>query len=256
MIRHGLILYQHHSASPHPKVEVRPFLPLRLLSFPLRIMATRTNFLNARVHGSSHIDFKTTATGVAANVMRNEISRLVNTVEDPATKRVGGRPSFTSRPSNSPPQAFDTEMQSLFYLFTRYLSERAKSVDLYVVSFPSRQMVFYGSKNPPLLPSRSKNLGSSDTKVIRPNTPSPDYSTLRNSLLCEPKLIEEATISEDPVPTLLSAADNFTPWANGNGRDTTTKGWGNDSWNTAPTSVDNNATWSQYDSGGYNVTAY
>ena len=90
MIRHGLILYQHHSASPHPKVEVRPFLPLRLLSFPLRIMATRTDFLNARVRGSSHIDFKTAATGVAANVMRNEISRLVNTVEDPVTKRVGG----------------------------------------------------------------------------------------------------------------------------------------------------------------------
>jgi UTP--glucose-1-phosphate uridylyltransferase len=32
-------------------------------------------------------------------------------------------------------QAFDTEMQSFFYLFTRYLSERAKSVDLCVISF-------------------------------------------------------------------------------------------------------------------------
>jgi UTP--glucose-1-phosphate uridylyltransferase len=29
-------------------------------------------------------------------------------------------------------QAFDTEMQSFFYLFTRYLAERAKSQDLYV----------------------------------------------------------------------------------------------------------------------------
>lgn len=28
-------------------------------------------------------------------------------------------------------QAFDTEMQSFFYLFTRYLAERAKSQDLY-----------------------------------------------------------------------------------------------------------------------------
>jgi UTP--glucose-1-phosphate uridylyltransferase len=28
------------------------------------------------------------------------------------------------------PQAFDMEMQSFFYLFTRYLSERAKSQDL------------------------------------------------------------------------------------------------------------------------------
>lgn len=32
-------------------------------------------------------------------------------------------------------QAFDTEMQSFFYLFTRYLSERAKSVDLFVFPF-------------------------------------------------------------------------------------------------------------------------
>ena len=32
-------------------------------------------------------------------------------------------------------QPFDTEMQSFFYLFTRYLSERAKSVDLYVTLF-------------------------------------------------------------------------------------------------------------------------
>ena len=111
-------------------------------------LAPRTDSLNARVRGSSHIDFKTATTGVAAKAMRNEISRLVNTVEDPATKRVGGRPSFTSRPSNSPPQAFDTEMQSFFYLFTRYLSERAKSVDLYVVSFPSRQMGLYTHPTP------------------------------------------------------------------------------------------------------------
>lgn len=76
-------------------------------------LAPRADSFNARVRGSSHIDFKTATTGVAAKAMRNEIARLVNTVEDPATKR-----------------AFDTEMQSFFYLFTRYLSERAKSVDI------------------------------------------------------------------------------------------------------------------------------
>lgn len=76
----------------------------------------RNDSFNARVRGSSHIDFKTATTGVAAKSMRNEISRLVSTVEDPATKR-----------------AFDTEMQSFFYLFTRYLSERAQSQDLYVL---------------------------------------------------------------------------------------------------------------------------
>ncbi|KAJ3488931.1 hypothetical protein NLI96_g2472 [Meripilus lineatus] len=66
-----------------------------------------------RVRGTSHIDFKTATTGVAAKAMRNEISALVKSVKDPETKR-----------------AFDTEMQSFFFLFTRYLSERAKSQDL------------------------------------------------------------------------------------------------------------------------------
>ncbi|KAF9485925.1 UTP-glucose-1-phosphate uridylyltransferase [Pholiota conissans] len=73
----------------------------------------RSDSFNARVRGTSHIDFKTATTGVAAKSMRNEISRLVSTVEDPSTKK-----------------AFDTEMQSFFYLFTRYLAERAQSVDL------------------------------------------------------------------------------------------------------------------------------
>ena len=73
----------------------------------------RAESFNSRVRGSSHIDFKTATTGVAAKSMRNEISHLISTIEDPNTKK-----------------AFDTEMQSFFYLFTRYLSERAKSVDL------------------------------------------------------------------------------------------------------------------------------
>ncbi|KAF4598160.1 UTP-glucose-1-phosphate uridylyltransferase [Pleurotus pulmonarius] len=73
----------------------------------------RPDSFNARVRGTSHIDFKTATTGVAAKAMRNEISRLVSTVDDPQTKK-----------------AFDVEMQSFFYLFTRYLAERAKSVPL------------------------------------------------------------------------------------------------------------------------------
>ena len=96
-------------------------------------MATLMPSFNARVRGSSHIDFKTATTGISAKAMRNDISHLVATVEDPATKRV-------SNPNNSEivrmmligisRQAFDTQMQSFFYLFTRYLSERAKSQDL------------------------------------------------------------------------------------------------------------------------------
>lgn len=50
--------------------------------------AARGDSFNARVRGTSHIDFKTATTGVAAKSMRNEISRLVSTVEEPSTKKV------------------------------------------------------------------------------------------------------------------------------------------------------------------------
>jgi len=69
----------------------------------------RSNSMRAR--GSSHIDFKTATTGIAAKAMRNELSTLVSTSDDP------------SRPHQK--KTFDTEMQSFFYLFTRYLSQRA-----------------------------------------------------------------------------------------------------------------------------------
>ncbi|KAG2031578.1 UTP-glucose-1-phosphate uridylyltransferase [Suillus americanus] len=100
-------------------------------------MATLTprDNLNARVKGSSHIDFKTATTGVAAKSMRNEISHLVSTCDEHAKK-----------------QAFDTEMQSFFYLFTRYLSERAKSVDLdwdRIKSPADDQIVAYDSLSQP-----------------------------------------------------------------------------------------------------------
>jgi len=48
----------------------------------------RSDSFNARVRGTSHIDFKTATTGVAAKAMRNEISQLVATVQDHATKKV------------------------------------------------------------------------------------------------------------------------------------------------------------------------
>ena len=101
-------------------------------------LAPRSDSYNARVRGTSHIDFKTATTGVAAKAMRNEISHLVATVDDPMTKKVCpvSRPIFhfpvPALPAYPPPsQAFDTEMQSFFYLFTRYLNERAKSQELY-----------------------------------------------------------------------------------------------------------------------------
>ena len=94
------------------------------------LMPNRAESFNTRTRGTSHIDFKTATTGVAAKAMRNEISNLVKSVNDPVTKKVSlHRPyrrvislSLTYRVSS---QAFDTEMQSFFYLFTRYLAKRA-----------------------------------------------------------------------------------------------------------------------------------
>ena len=48
----------------------------------------RTDAFNARVRGTSHIDFKTATTGISAKAMRNDISHLVATIEDPVAKRV------------------------------------------------------------------------------------------------------------------------------------------------------------------------
>ena len=98
-------------------------------------LAPRADSFNARVRGTSHIDFKTATTGVAAKAMRNEISRLVGTVEDPMTKKVCPIHPPSTHALIRASQAFDTEMQAFFYLFTRYLSERAKSVDLSVFPF-------------------------------------------------------------------------------------------------------------------------
>lgn len=110
----------------------RPRIPLtRTLSAPQLISTTTTRPVHigksasatmdslmprsesTRLRGQSQLDFKTATTGVAAKAMRNEISNLVRSVSDPQTKK-----------------AFDTEMQSFFYLFTRYLAKRAHAQDL------------------------------------------------------------------------------------------------------------------------------
>ncbi|TFY83006.1 hypothetical protein EWM64_g1009 [Hericium alpestre] len=101
----------------------------------------RTDSLAHRVRGSSHVDFKTATTGVSAKAMRNELSRLVSTVEDPQAKK-----------------AFDTEMQSFFYLFTRYLTERAQNqeLDWDRIKSPGSDKVVPYSELPP--PKDSSNL--------------------------------------------------------------------------------------------------
>ncbi|KAI0074373.1 UTP-glucose-1-phosphate uridylyltransferase [Panus rudis PR-1116 ss-1] len=66
-----------------------------------------------RTRGVSAMHFKSATTGVATKNMRNELNKLVNSVKDPQKRK-----------------EFDTEMQAFFYLFTRYLAERAQSQEL------------------------------------------------------------------------------------------------------------------------------
>ncbi|KAL5507109.1 UGP1 [Sanghuangporus vaninii] len=119
------------SPSPQIHIHIRPGLKRhRTVQSPVtpsspssfttisRMMSSKTllptsDSASSRVRGASHIDFKTATTGVAAKAMRNELGRLVASVQDPATKK-----------------AFDTEMQSFFDLFTRYLSQRAKNEEI------------------------------------------------------------------------------------------------------------------------------
>ena len=48
----------------------------------------KSDSFNARVRGASHIDFKTATTGVAAKAMRNELGRLVASVQEQTAKKV------------------------------------------------------------------------------------------------------------------------------------------------------------------------
>ncbi|KAL7281344.1 hypothetical protein ACG7TL_004653 [Trametes sanguinea] len=88
------------------------FLPTRLHVMSA-LKAPQPSEKTPRTRGVSAMHFKSATTGVATKNMRNELNRLVNTVSDPETRK-----------------AFDTEMQSFFYLFTRYLAEKAQSKEL------------------------------------------------------------------------------------------------------------------------------
>ena len=47
----------------------------------------RNDSFGARTRGASHIDFRTATTGVIGKSMRNELSQLVNTVQDSQTRK-------------------------------------------------------------------------------------------------------------------------------------------------------------------------
>jgi hypothetical protein len=94
---------QHHNLSSFPQPQLNQFtfitsgmlpslslltIPISYTSSPMSAHNPRSDTFNARVRGTSHIDFKTATTGVAAKAMRNEMSQLINTVVDPLTKKV------------------------------------------------------------------------------------------------------------------------------------------------------------------------
>ena len=112
---------KHHQPRPSlPRTLSAPDLLTTLTSTPthshdLRNQPPMSNLAapSHRVRGASHFDFKTSTSGIATKAMKNELSHLVASVQDPPTRK-----------------AFDTEMQSFFLLFTRYLAEKAQSKGL------------------------------------------------------------------------------------------------------------------------------
>ncbi|KAL1717404.1 UTP--glucose-1-phosphate uridylyltransferase family [Schizophyllum commune] len=89
-------------------------------------LATPSNARQPRTRGVSAMNFKSATTGVASSAMKNELNRLVATERNPQLQ-----------------QAFKQEMDSFFYLFTRYLDERAKSheLDWDKIRSPSKEQI-------------------------------------------------------------------------------------------------------------------
>ena len=93
-------LKRHHRHRP-PRNRYLNQPNFKSFSYTFTSMSLRPETFNARVRGTSHIDFKTATTGVAAKSMRNELSRLVSTIDDPVAKKVHSL-SMPSVLSNSP----------------------------------------------------------------------------------------------------------------------------------------------------------
>jgi UTP--glucose-1-phosphate uridylyltransferase len=128
----------------HPPPPLSPLQPPKATQRtktapPTKQMATllpRADSFNARTRGASQFDFRTATTGVQGKAMRNELSQLVNTVQNSQQRKASSLSTIYAAQLLifiSQIQTFDTEMQSFFYLFTRYLAERAQAQGLSVV---------------------------------------------------------------------------------------------------------------------------
>jgi UTP--glucose-1-phosphate uridylyltransferase len=58
----------------------------------------RNDSFGVRTRGASHIDFRTATTGVIGKSMRNELSQLVNTVQDSQTRKASSVSTIYSTP--------------------------------------------------------------------------------------------------------------------------------------------------------------
>ena len=143
----------------------------------------RNDSFGARTRGASHIDFRTATTGVIGKSMRNELSQLVNTVTDSQTRKASLVSTIYSTSILIFLQAFDTEMQSFFYLFTRYLAERAQAQELSASVFLSSlrhgadfSLIETGNVSSPLAMTRSCLIVHSQSLRTRPLSASWPFS--------------------------------------------------------------------------------
>lgn len=132
-------LKRHHKHRP-PRNRYLKCIFEKTVPYPFTSMSLmpRTDSFNARVRGTSHIDFKTATTGVAAKSMRNELSRLVSTVDDPGAKKVYFSPHM-SLISNPPSSRLSIPKCSLFSTCSPVISQSVLKV--WICTSPSSRSI-------------------------------------------------------------------------------------------------------------------
>ena len=97
---HPISLNQPHPHPPPPPSPPPQKRQQRLSSARngMASLLPRNDSFGARTRGASHIDFRTATTGVIGKSMRNELSQLVNTVQDPQTRKASSVATIYSTP--------------------------------------------------------------------------------------------------------------------------------------------------------------
>ena len=133
---------RHHRHRPPRNRYLNQFI-FKYISYSSTSMSLRPESFNARVRGTSHIDFKTATTGVAAKSMRNELSRLVSTIDDPVAKKVHF-PNLLSVLSNPPLSRLSIPKCNTFFTSSLVTSQSVLKM-LICTSISSRLILFYSN---------------------------------------------------------------------------------------------------------------